>query len=125
MVIPQISKSLDSYLESHSTNSERICGSDTYLHKQQYYMAQSVTKERAILGIEPFWEKPTLEPVLQWDRWQIMLKLAIMAKEGISIDILLADPQIKSSYPPNLYTRIMFKTAHPRANATKKFETSS
>ena len=52
-------------------------------------MAQSATKERALLGIEPFWEKSTLEPPLRWDRWQIMLKLAIMAKECISIDTLL------------------------------------
>ena len=75
-------------------------------------MAQSATTERALLGIEPFWEKPTLEPPLRWDRWQIMLKLAIMAKEGISIDILLEDPHTRSSYLLNLYTRIMLKIAH-------------
>ena len=63
-------------------------------------MAQSATKERALLGIEPFWEKSTLEPPLQWDRWQIMLKLAIMAKEVISIDILLEDPPDKVTLPP-------------------------
>ena len=63
-------------------------------------MAQSATKECALLGIEPFWEKPTLEPPLQWDRWQIMLKLAIMAKEDISIDILLGDPPNKVILPP-------------------------
>ena len=27
-------------------------------------MAQSAARERALLGIEPFWEKPTLEPLL-------------------------------------------------------------
>ena len=63
-------------------------------------MAQSATKERALLGIEPFWEKSTLEPPLRWDRWQIMLNLAIMAKEGISIDILLEDPPDKVTLPP-------------------------
>ena len=63
-------------------------------------MAQSATKERALLGIEPFWDKPTLEPPLRWDRWQIMLKLAIMAKEGISIDTLLDDPPDKVTLPP-------------------------
>ena len=63
-------------------------------------MAQPETKERALLGIEPFWEKPTLEPPLRWDSWQIMLKLAIMPKEGISIDILLEDPQDKVILPP-------------------------
>ena len=63
-------------------------------------MAQSATKERALLGIEPFWEKPTLEPPLRWDRWQIKLKLAIMAKEDISIDILLGDPSDRVILPP-------------------------
>ena len=63
-------------------------------------MAQSATKERALLGIEPFWDKPTLEPPLRWDRWQIMLKLAIMTKEGISIDTLLDDPPDKVTLPP-------------------------
>ena len=63
-------------------------------------MAQSATKERALLGIEPFWEKPTLEPPLRWDRWQIMLKLAIMAKEGILIDTQLEDPPDKVILPP-------------------------
>ena len=63
-------------------------------------MAQSATKERALLAIEPFWDKPTLEPPLRWVRWQIMLKLAIRAKEGISIDTLLDDPLEKVTLPP-------------------------
>ena len=62
-------------------------------------MAQSATKGRALLGIKRFWEKPTLEPPLRWDRWQIMLKLAIMAKEGFSIDILLEDHPHKIILP--------------------------
>ena len=49
-------------------------------------MAQSETKEGAFLGIEPF--RPTLEPPLRLEHWRIILKLAILAKEGISIDIL-------------------------------------
>ena len=81
-------------------------------------MAQSATKERALLGIEPFWEKPTLEPPLQWDRWQVMLKLAIMAKEGISIDTLLDDPQTKLPCLQNPSTRRTFKTALLKAKET-------
>ena len=63
-------------------------------------MAQSAVIERALLGIESFWEKPTLEPPLRWDRWQIMLKLAILAKEGISIDNLRQDSPDKVTLPP-------------------------
>ena len=48
----------------------------------------------------PFGKKTTLEPSLRWDRWQIMLKLAIMAKESISIDTLLGDPPDKVILPP-------------------------
>ena len=36
----------------------------------------------------------------RWDRWQIMLKLAILAKEGISIDTLREDPPDKVTLPP-------------------------
>ena len=63
-------------------------------------MAQSAAKERALFGIEPFWEKPTLEPPFRLDRWQILLKLAIMAKEGISTDILLENPPDIVILPP-------------------------
>ena len=63
-------------------------------------MARPAVKERALPGTEPFWEKPTLEPPLRWDRWQIMLKLAILAKDGISIDTLREDPLDKVTFPP-------------------------
>ena len=63
-------------------------------------MAQSADKERALLGIEPFWEKPTLEPPLRWDRWQIMSNLAILAKEGVSIDTVREDTPNKVTFPP-------------------------
>ena len=61
-------------------------------------MAQSAVEERALLRIKPFWEKPTLEPPRRWDRWQIMLELAILAKQGISIDTLRKDPPV--TFPP-------------------------
>ena len=61
-------------------------------------MAQSAVKGRALLGIEP--GKPTLEPPLRWERWQIRLKLAVLAKEGISIDTLRKDPRDKVTLPP-------------------------
>ena len=63
-------------------------------------MAQSAVNERALLEIEPFWEKPTPEPPLRWDRWKIMLKLSILAKEGISINTLREDPPDKVTFPP-------------------------
>ena len=91
---------MDSRLKSILDNLQRTRGSITYLHSKRYHMAQSAVKESALLGIEPFWEKPTLERPLRWERWQIMLKLAILAKEGISIDTLRENPPYKVTFPP-------------------------
>ena len=63
-------------------------------------MAQSAVKEHALLGIEPFWEKPTLESPLRWEHWHITLKLAILAKEGISINTLSENTPDKVILPP-------------------------
>ena len=30
-------------------------------------MAHSTPKERALLGLEPFWERPIVEPQLRWE----------------------------------------------------------
>ena len=80
---------------SHQPNQEA-----KVTNKYDEEFAVATIKARELLGIEPYWEKPIFEPPLPWDRWQIMLKLAIMAKEGISIDILLGDPQDKVILPP-------------------------
>ena len=57
-------------------------------------MAQSALKDsgKSPLGIQPFWEKATLEPPPRWEYWRTHFKLAIFAREGIVVDLLLADP---------------------------------
>ena len=83
-------------------------------------MVQSAVQERALLGIEPFWERPTIEPTLRWERWQIMLKLAILAKEGISIDILREDPTDKVSLlPESIYEANVENSAAQRERDRK------
>ena len=74
--------------------------SNAYLQSKRYHIAQSAAKERALLGIKPFWERRTLEPPLRWERGQIMLKLAILAKEGISFNRLREDPPDNVTLPP-------------------------
>ena len=54
-----------------------------------YDMAQSATQKRTPLGIEPFWEKPSADPPLKWEKWQMQAKLALLAKENIALDTLL------------------------------------
>ena len=65
-------------------------------------MAQSALKDsgKSPLGIQPFWEKATLEPQLRWEYWRAQLKLTIRAREGIVVDILLADPPEHVILPP-------------------------
>ena len=42
--------------------------------------------------MQPFWKKATLEPPLRTEYWRTQLKLAILVREGIIVDLLLADP---------------------------------
>ena len=51
-------------------------------------MAQPATK-RTSLGIDPFWDKPTPDPPLRWEKWRVQYKLALLAKENIILDTLL------------------------------------
>ena len=52
-------------------------------------MAQSATQKRTPFGIEHFWEKPSADPLLKWEKWKMQAKLALLAKENIALDILL------------------------------------
>ena len=63
-------------------------------------MAQSAIKERTLLGTEPFCERPTLEPPLRWERWRIILKLAILAKEVKEAILASEKPSDKVTLPP-------------------------
>ena len=65
-------------------------------------MAQSALKDsgKFPLRIQPFWKKATLEPPLRWEYWRTQLKLAILAREGIVVDRLLADPPEHVTLPP-------------------------
>ena len=66
-------------------------------------MAQSAIKDsgNSPLGIQPFWEKATLETPLRWEYWRTQLKLAILAREGIEVNLLLADPpEVLPPEPP-------------------------
>ena len=53
-------------------------------------MAQSARESRKTpLSIEPFWERPISDPTIRWEKWRIQVKLAILARENITIDTLL------------------------------------
>ena len=51
-------------------------------------MAQPATKGTP-LGIDAFWDKPTPDPPLRWEKWRVKYKLALLAKENIILDTLV------------------------------------
>ena len=51
-------------------------------------MAQS-THKRTRLGIDAFWDKPTPDPPLRWEKWRVQYKWELMAKDNIFLDTLL------------------------------------
>ena len=53
-------------------------------------MAQSARHSRKTpLSIEPFWERHNSDPPIRWEKWRIQVKLAILARENITLDTLL------------------------------------
>ena len=81
-------------------------------------MAQSASKDsgKSSLEIQPFSEKATLEPPLRWEYWRTQLKLAILAREGIVADLLLADPPEHVILPPNRHLKMQSKALQHNPN---------
>ena len=81
-------------------------------------MAQSAIKDsgKSPLGIQPFWEKATLEPPLRWEYRRTQLKLANLAREGIEVDLLLADPPVSVLLPPNQLMKTQLTTRQHNQN---------
>ena len=53
-------------------------------------MAQPARESRKTsLSIEPFWERPTSDPPIRWEKWRIQVKLTNLARENITLDTLL------------------------------------
>ena len=66
-------------------------------------MAQSAAESKNTpLHVDAFWEKPTATPTLMWDKWTQQWKLALLAKEGIQLELLLKEPPATVTYPLEL-----------------------
>ena len=56
-------------------------------------MAQPAAEsKKPPLQNDAFWEKRTATPPLTWDKWTQQWKLALLAKEGIQLELLLKGP---------------------------------
>ena len=63
-------------------------------------MAQSELKVKTTLGLESFWEKPSSNPPIPWEKWRSQLKMAIVAKTNIQVEDLLREIPTAIIYPP-------------------------
>ena len=63
-------------------------------------MAQSDSKGRTTLGLEPFWDKPSRNPPIPWEKWRSQLKMALVARTNIELDELLQERPTQVIYPP-------------------------
>ena len=66
----------------------------------KYNMVQSaVDTRKTLFHIVAFWEKPTITPLLSWDKWTQQWNFALLAKEGIQLETLLNGPPLAVTYP--------------------------
>ena len=63
-------------------------------------MAQSAEKRKTILGLKPFWEKPSSNPPIPSEKRRSQLKMALVAKTNIELDDLLREKPTTTIYPP-------------------------
>ena len=57
----------------------------THAHTMRYDMAQSALYSKNPLNINPFWEKNSSEPPLEWSKWAAIFEMALFVKDGIEV----------------------------------------
>ena len=80
-------------------------------------MTQPARYSKNPLNINPFWERASAEPPLEWSRWAAILEMAVFAKDGIEIRILLrARPTLVETAEPVYKLEIQGETEAQRKN---------
>ena len=69
------------------------------------------------LNINPFWERASAEPPLEWTKWAAILEMAVFVKDGIEIQNLLRTrPQLIEPSKPVYEVEITGETEAQRKN---------
>ena len=80
-------------------------------------MAQPSRFSKNPLNINPFWERASAEPPLEWTKWAAILEMAVFAKDGIEIQNLLRTrPQLVEPSEPVYEVEITGETEAQRKN---------
>ena len=88
-------------------------------------MAQPARESRNTpLSIEPFWECPTSDPPIRWEKWRIKVKLAILARENITLDILIQPKPTTARLPAEPKNEIPIEDATNETERDRQFRNS-
>ena len=69
------------------------------------------------LNMNPFWERASAEPPLEWTKWAAILEMAVFAKDGIEIrNLLRAKPPLVEPSEPLYEVEIVGKTEAQKKN---------
>ena len=80
-------------------------------------MAQPAGFSKNPLNINPFCERASAEPPLEWTKWAAILEMAVFAKDGIEIrNILRTRPQLVEPSEPVYEVEITGETEAQRKN---------
>ena len=88
-------------------------------------MAQPTTREsqKPLLSIKPFWERSTTEPPIQWKKWRIQVKLAILRK-NITLDTLLEPKSSRVKLPTEPTYEVPIEDAREQTERERERERS-
>ena len=80
-------------------------------------MAQSAGYTKNPLNINPFWERASAEPPLEWTKWAAIMEMAVFAKDGMEIrNLLRPKPQHADPVEPVYEIEIQGETDAQRKN---------
>ena len=82
-------------------------------------------KEIALLAIDPSWELPTSETRFRWERWPLILKLAILAKKELLLTFFEKLIHAKCNSRLNQYKWRMWEMTPDKWNVTFVSRTSA
>ena len=78
-------------------------------------MAQPAGYSKTALNIYPFWEKMSVEPLLEWSKWAAILEMAVFTKNGIEVrNLLRARPSLVKPSELIYEVEITAKQGHRR-----------
>ena len=88
----------------------------------RYDMAQLAEYSKNPLNTDPFWEKTSAEPPLEWSKWAVIYEMTVFAKSGIEVRSLQRERSTSKRLRKILETRISSRSTKCKrpVSTTKK-----